>query len=78
MSDFRVLIRPNGNVDTVYSDQLPLRDIGTLHTRRASNVEFDEQTQEWVATTVGGRELARGRTRAGVVAEEVKVLQREL
>lgn len=39
----------DGNIQTLYSDEIDLYAIGEVHSvRRASNVEFDEANQEWM------------------------------
>lgn len=71
-------ISAGGEVRALYSDRLPLREVGRLTVSRASNVEFDERAQEWVAVTPDGREIARGRDRDAVIRREVEVLQEAL
>ena len=36
-----------GTARCLHSDLIPLQSIGTLTVRRASSVEFNEQTQQW-------------------------------
>jgi len=73
-----LVIRPNGKIETVYSDEIPYDAIGEVAVRRASTVEFDNDRHLWVAKTQSGRILAEGARRADVVAEEIRVLQEEL
>ena len=50
--------------------------LGTLRVQRATDVEFDAATGEWVAThRASGRVIARGANRSRVVAEEVAWLE---
>lgn len=37
----------DGTARCLHSDLIPLQSIGTLTVRRASSVEFNEQTQQW-------------------------------
>jgi hypothetical protein len=38
-----------GNGHCLYGELVDLRAIGTLSCRRASHIEFDEETQQWQA-----------------------------
>lgn len=72
-------IQPGGDIKAVYNDALARMGLGPISVERASNVEFDSTTQEWVATrAIGGMELARGPSRDEVIRQEVQVLQDEL
>lgn len=42
---------PDGNGRCFHSDDIPLQSIGTLTVKRASTVEFNEQTQLWEVLT---------------------------
>ena len=37
----------DGRAQAVYTEALPLSDLGTLTAKRASNVEFNQQSQQW-------------------------------
>lgn len=72
-------IKPDGTIQCVYTDRFPLRRLGVLSMRRVTKVEFDPESQEWVARFVKtGEGLARGPSRQGVVDIEVFVLQEML
>ena len=52
---------------------------GPLVVRRATEVEFDEATGDWVATLLRtGEVIARGRDRSQVIDAEVAFLEREV
>jgi len=39
----------DGNLKTIYDDELFLQDVGDIYNiHRASNIEFNEDNQEWV------------------------------
>lgn len=46
-------ITPAGEVRCLYTEAIPLQELGPLHVRRASNVEFDASTQAWVVRVAG-------------------------
>lgn len=37
----------DGTATCLHSDEIPLQTIGKMTTRRASEVEFNDKTQEW-------------------------------
>lgn len=72
----KLVIRPDGLVEALWSDKLPLAVLGHVQTVRASNVEWDENAQMWVArSTVDGRVLAASPHRDDAVRQEVAALQ---
>jgi hypothetical protein len=76
----RVVVRGTRAL-SVYDDRWrPLLEaLGALNVKRASEVEFDHVTGDWVAVEVAsGRVIARGRSRADVIAAEVAYLERGL
>lgn len=78
MTGFNLNISGNGKrVLSVYNDDLQkARDVlGKPDVKRASNVEWDENRELWVAKLKDtGEILAEGPNRAEVVKEEVRVL----
>jgi hypothetical protein len=42
-----ITFHPNGRATTLYTDKLPLRELGQLSVQRASLIEFNDSTQEW-------------------------------
>ena len=70
----------SGEVHCMASDPAMeiVRELGRVTMTRASDVEWDETSQEWVATTRGGQEIARGGSRTEVIAREVRVLEGRL
>lgn len=71
---------PDGSAVCLYTDALPLADLGRLTMERASNVEWDETDQVWTATlenvlfggvlVIEGREIARHADRGEVIKME--------
>lgn len=70
--DYVLVISPDGTVIGLWSDEIPWQEIGRVASApRISSVEFDPETQHWVARDVRtGQEIARGSSRTEVLAEE--------
>ncbi|MBI4474385.1 MAG: hypothetical protein HY646_17070 [Acidobacteria bacterium] len=77
----QITIGSDGVVRAIWDDRFrPLLEaLGTMTVQRSSEVEFDELTGDWVAKLVGtGEEIARGKNRNEVIAQEVKYLEARL
>lgn len=53
----KIFIRPDGTVEGLYTDQIPLTNLGFLNIARATHVEFCAARQEWVVTLPSGQEI---------------------
>ncbi len=76
----KVVIR-NGTAETVYDDRwrVIMEALGGLQITRASEVEFDPESGDWIATLPGTTQvIARGPNRAAVIAAEVEYLEARL
>jgi len=80
----KILIK-GGTATAVYDDRFrPLLEaLGAMEIERASEVEFDHESGDWIATEVShdgphGRVIARGKNRAEVIAAEVAYLEARL
>lgn len=40
-------IAPDGSVECLWTEAIPLESLGTLKVKRASNVEFNDDAQQW-------------------------------
>ena len=77
--DAELLLLPDGRVVGVYTDAIDLRALGPVHVERATTVEWDADTQKWVATLLRtGEVIARTPIREDAVRREVAVLQQHL
>lgn len=47
MSNHTIAFAPDGNARCLWTEALPLGELGRLDIQRASTVEFNAQTQEW-------------------------------
>ena len=76
--EVEITIEPDGSVSCLAPDDLDLRTLGTLHVRRASRIEFDNDRQEYVCTLTSGVVLGGVPTRAPAIAAEVPYLNAKI
>ena len=75
-----IIFSTDGSATCLYTDSLPLRDLGTITVERASNVEFNAATQKWevrAASAIGSVPLFTHSSRAECLTWE-HVHDREL
>lgn len=73
-----VLKISGGTAKAVYDDKWRpiLEALGVMQVARASEVEFEPESGDWVATQAGtGKEIGRGKNRADVIRQEVDYLE---
>jgi len=69
-------INENGDIETIYSDEIDLYSIGKVYNvRRASFVNFDEDSQIWNVTLPNGKILFSHKNREVAINEEIRLLQ---
>lgn len=78
----KIVIR-NGVATGVYDDRFrPIFEAisgGQLVVKRATEVEYDEASGDWVATLLStGKVIARGKDRSKVIEEEIRFLETEV
>jgi hypothetical protein len=56
-------IIPNGNISGLYTELIDLSSLGRLEIRRASTIEFNNQTQHWEVKDRRGTLLFFARSR---------------
>jgi hypothetical protein len=74
----KFVIDKDGTVNAVYSDEIKKMNLGRFEVARASNVEFNVETQEWEARTPAGVLIAKGPSRDQVIRDEVAVIEAQL
>lgn len=52
-----IYIRPDGKIEGLYNDTIPLQQLGELSVMRATTIEFDHQRQEWIVALPDGTEV---------------------
>ncbi len=65
-----LVIRPNGDITTLYTELLDLSALGALNIARASHVEPD-QFGQWFADVIDGPKLGPFPRRSDALAAEV-------
>jgi hypothetical protein len=73
-----VMVIRGGKASMVYDDRWrPLMEaLGTIEVTRATKIEFDAPTGQWVATYIPtGQEIGRDRNRGNLIAAEVAWLE---
>lgn len=54
---------PDGTAQGLYTETIPLHALGRLSIRRASTIEFDDASQEWVVRSPEGVRLYQSPSR---------------
>lgn len=54
---------PDGTAQGLYTEAIPLHELGRLCVRRASTIEFDDAIQKWVVRSPEGAELYQSPSR---------------
>ena len=65
-----LVVRPNGDVTTLYTELLDLSALGAMNISRASHVEPDDSGQ-WISQIIDGPKLGPFAKRSEALAAEV-------
>ncbi len=57
MPETVLIFNPDGTAQGLYTEAIPLNALGRLSIRRASSIEYDEETQQWVVRDPSGHLL---------------------
>ena len=68
-------ITPCGEVRTLYTEEIDLSTIGRLEIHRASNIEFNNRSQEWEVRTLRSEILFSNSSRSSCVDWERRHLE---
>ena len=63
-------IQPGGIVTGLYTEAIPLGELGALHVERLTNIEFNDSTQQWEVTDRQGNRLFADPSRAACLEWE--------
>lgn len=74
-----ICVRPQGDLECLYRDDLELEKLGDLEVQRASHVEYDPRREAWVASPAdGGEVIAVDPRRSVCLKREVEHFNRAL
>ena len=65
-----ITFNPNGTGSCLYTELIDLHSIGRLEVSRASNIEFNNQTQRWEVKNLQGKALYFPRSRSACLEWE--------
>jgi hypothetical protein len=73
-------IHPNGTISTMWTDAIPLQELGGMNIVRASTIEFNEALQVWEVrfSNDEGKVAFSNRSRTACIAWEVETLNRRM
>ena len=58
-----LIVTPDGNCELLHTEVIDLASLGQLDVLRATDIVFDNQTQEWVVKDTAGAEFYRNKSR---------------
>lgn len=65
----------DGNCSTLWTEQIPLEEIGRMEINRASTIEFNAGTQEWEVRFSNSHEVVfANKSRSACIAWEIETL----
>lgn len=74
-----IQFRKDGSRGMIYRDDFPIEQLGLPHVKRASDVEFNDDTQEWEVTLKGDDKPSYScRSRAACIAWEIDTINNSL
>lgn len=79
MNSAVINIRPDGTMQCLWTDSLPLHEFGELHVKRASTIEFNTDKQAWEVRMEGSNTVVFSHaSRAICVAWEIETINQQL
>jgi hypothetical protein len=63
-------VTPDGILTGLYTETIPLAQIGALHVERLTSIEFDDGTQQWEVKDRAGSRLFADPSRANCLEWE--------
>ena len=71
----QISFNPNGTAQSLWTEVLPLHELRRLEITRASNIEFNNTTQQWEVKDRKGRVRFIAKSRAACLEWEQQNLQ---
>ena len=73
----QILFQPDGSAQCFWTEALPLHELGRLEIQRASNIEFNNTTQQWEVKDRRGHMRFFSKSRSACLEWEQQDLQPE-
>ena len=73
-----ILFNPDGNAQCLWTDAIPLHELGQLQITRASHIEFNNSTQQWEVKDRKGQMRFFSKSRSACLEWEHQNMQPEL
>ena len=73
--NIQISFKPDGTAQCLWTEVLPLHELGRLEITRASNIEFNNTTQHWEVKDRKGRVRFIARSRSACLEWEQQNLQ---
>ena len=73
--NINISFKPDGTAQCLWTEALPLHELGRLEISRATNIEFNNSTQEWEVKDQKGKVRFFSRSRSACLEWEEQNLQ---
>ncbi len=73
--NIKISFKPDGTAQCLWTDALPLHELGRLKIYRASNIEFNNGTQQWEVRDGKGKVRFIARSRSACLEWEQQNMQ---
>jgi hypothetical protein len=73
--NINISFKPDGTAQCLWTEALPLQELGRLEITRASNIEFNNATQQWEVKDCKGKVRFFARSRSACLEWENQNLQ---
>ncbi len=77
MTTHQIILAPDGTAQCLWTEAVPLQELGRLEIHRASTIEFGNAGQHWVVRDQNGRIRFFARSRSACLEWEQQNLQPE-
>ena len=71
----QISFKPDGTAQCLWTEVLPLHELGRLEISRATNIEFNNTTQKWEVKDRGGKVRFFSKSRSACLEWEQENLQ---
>ncbi len=78
MNNHTITFKPDGTARCLWTEAVPLHELGRLEITRATNIDFNNATQQWEVIDTNGRVRFFARSRAACLGWEQHNMQPNL